>query len=149
MNALPIAVAVAIVLAAASPAAADSPGSSGAFGNALQLDGLDDYAWRAATMPESAEGTVEFWMSADAFTVSESMWGGGGGHPGTNGDAVRIGRHSVSNGLAFGVYPHNPWRWASNGTIPPTGTWVHVAATWSDAMSRTSTIGKATFGIAG
>jgi hypothetical protein len=103
-------------------------------GNALSLDGVDDYA--APLIPNVSgfnEGTIEFWFAPESWTPTNSIWNGGNGHPGVNGDWVKIGGHSPTAGnenLVFGVYA-GTWRWSNSGVIPTTEIWRHVAATWS------------------
>lgn len=105
-------------------------------GNALSLDGIDDYA--APLSPNvsgSAEGTIEFWFAPESWTSTNSIWNGGNGHPGTTGDWVKIGSHSPTAGndnLVFGTYAGS-WRWSNSGVLPGTGVWRHVAATWSSS----------------
>ena len=105
-------------------------------GNALRLDGTDDYA--APLSPNvsgSTEGTIEFWFATESWTTTNSIWNGGNGHPGTNGDWVKIGSHSPTAGnqnLIFGVYS-GAWRWSNSGVLPAAGTWRQVAATWGSA----------------
>jgi len=104
-------------------------------GNALSTDDTSDFAY--PLNPNAAglsEGTVEFWFSADTWSGSEQIWGGGNGLPGTTGDWTRFGTHSSVGGysLAFGMYAGG-WRWASTGIQPDSGMWYHVAATWGPA----------------
>ena len=103
-------------------------------GNALSLDGTDDYA--APLSPNVSgmnEGTIEFWFLPNSWSTSTSIWNGGNGHPGTNGDWVKIGSHAPTAGnsnLIFGVYAGS-WRWSNSGALPDLGVWRHVAASWN------------------
>ena len=105
-------------------------------GNALSLDGTDDYA--APLSPNVSgmnDGTIEFWFAPNSWTTTNSVWNGGNGHPGINGDWVKIGSHSPTAGnqnLVFGVYAGS-WRWSNSGVLPGSGVWRHVAATWSSS----------------
>jgi len=105
-------------------------------GNALSLDGTDDYA--APLSPNVSgfdEGTIEFWFAPESWTATNSIWNGGNGHPGTTGDWVKIGSHSPTSGnenLIFGAYA-GVWRWSNSGVLPVSGVWRHVAATWSSS----------------
>jgi hypothetical protein len=105
-------------------------------GNALSLDGTDDYA--APLSPNVSgfdEGTIEFWFAPVSWTATNSIWNGGNGHPGVNGDWVKIGSHSPTAGnqnLVFGTYAGS-WWWSNSGVLPETGIWRHVAATWSSS----------------
>jgi len=104
-------------------------------GNALFADDATDFAYPLSPNAAGfAEGTVEFWFSADTWSGSEQIWGGGNGLPGTTGDWTRFGAHSSvgDSSLAFGIYAGG-WRWASTGIQPDSGRWYHVAATWGPA----------------
>ena len=105
-------------------------------GNALSLDGTDDYA--APLTPNvsgSNEGTIEFWFSPQPWLWSTTMWNAGIGHPGTNGDWAKIGSHpptAGNNNILFGAYA-GAWQWNNSGVLPDSGVWRHIAATWSSA----------------
>jgi hypothetical protein len=105
-------------------------------GNALSLDGVDDYA--APLSPNVSgfdEGTIEFWFAPLSWSTSTTVWNGGNGHPGANGDWAKIGSHSPTAGnqnLIFGVYA-GAWTWSNSGVIPDPGIWRHIAATWSSS----------------
>jgi hypothetical protein len=105
-------------------------------GNALSLDGTDDYA--APITPNISgitDGTVEFWFLPTEWNTSTAMWSGGNGHPGVTGDWSRLGSHSPTVGnsnLVFGVYSGS-WRWSNSGVQPDSGVWRHVAATWNSS----------------
>jgi hypothetical protein len=103
-------------------------------GNALSLDGVDDYASPLTpNVSGQNEGTIEFWFSTAGWNTSTSIWSGGNGHPGVNGDWARIGSHSTTVGnsnLVFGVYA-GAWRWSNSGMIPDPAIWRHLAATWN------------------
>jgi hypothetical protein len=111
-------------------------GAAQSAGNALSLDGTDDYA--APLTPNVSgmnQGTIEFWFAPVSWTSTNSIWNGGNGHPGVNGDWVKIGSHSPTAGndnLVFGTYAGS-WRWSNSGVLPGTGVWSHVAATWSSS----------------
>jgi hypothetical protein len=108
-------------------------------GNALSLDGTDDYA--APLTPntsELSEGTIEFWFSPQPWLWSTTMWNAGVGHPGTNGDWARIGSHpslTGNNNLLFGAYA-GIWQYNNSGVVPDSGIWRHVAATWNSAGTK-------------
>lgn len=103
-------------------------------GNALDLDGIDDYGSPLTpNVSGLSEGTVEFWFSASDWNTSISIWSGGNGHPGVNGDWTRIGSHSPTVGnsnLVFGVYS-DVWRWSNSGVLPDSAIWKHMAASWN------------------
>ena len=103
-------------------------------GNALSLDGVDDYASPLApNVSGQNEGTIEFWFSTAGWNTSTSVWSGGNGHPGVTGDWTRIGSHSPTVGnsnLVFGVYA-GAWRWSNSGMLPDPAIWRHLAATWN------------------
>lgn len=105
-------------------------------GNALSLDGTDDYATPLSpNVSGFDEGTIEFWFAPVSWTTTNSIWNGGNGLPGVNGDWVKIGSHSPTAGnqnLVFGAYAGS-WRWSNSGVLPVSGVWRHVAATWSSS----------------
>ncbi len=105
-------------------------------GNALSLDGTDDYAAPLTPNVSAAgEGTIEFWFSPAPWLWSTTMWNAGIGHPGTNGDWAKIGSHpstAGNNNLLFGAYA-GIWQWNNSGVLPDSGAWRHIAVTWSSA----------------
>jgi hypothetical protein len=105
-------------------------------GNALKLDGTDDYASPLTpNVSEASEGTIEFWFSPQPWIWSTAMWNAGIGHPGANGDWAKIGSHpstAGNNNLLFGAYA-GAWQWNNSGVLPDSGVWRHVAATWSSS----------------
>jgi len=103
-------------------------------GNALYLDGVDDFASPTFTnVSGNGVGTIEMWFAADVWTATSSLWVGGNGLPGVNGDWIRIGTHTStgSGPLSFGFFVGSNWRWAQTGFIPGLTQWTHVAATWN------------------
>ena len=125
--------------AIALPALAQSPGESPAFGKSLQYDGTDDYVWCAPNASGLSEGTVEMWVRSDNLGTSSAIWTGGNGHPGVTGDWARLGTHSSTNGVSFGIYVPFNWRWAPSGQANLPTPWCHVAGTWGDASQRKGT----------
>jgi len=103
-------------------------------GNALLLDGTDDYASPLTpNVSGASEGTIEFWFSPEPWLWTTTMWNAGIGHPGTNGDWAKLGSHpptAGNNNLLFGAYAGD-WQWNNSGVLPDSGVWRHVAATWS------------------
>jgi len=105
-------------------------------GNALYLDGVDDFASPTSTnVSGNGVGTIEMWFAVDVWTATSSLWVGGNGLPGVNGDWIRLGTHTStgSGPLSFGFFVGSNWRWAQTGIIPGLNQWTHIAATWDAA----------------
>jgi hypothetical protein len=105
-------------------------------GNALYLDGVDDFASPTSTnVSGNGVGTIDMWFAADVWNATSSLWVGGNGLPGVNGDWVRLGTHTStgSGPLSFGFFVGSNWRWAQTGIIPGLTQWMHVVATWDAA----------------
>ena len=102
-------------------------------GNALNLDGVDQYASpNTANVSGMSEGTIEMWFSADIWNTFNTLWAGGIGHPGANGDLARFASHALggNDAVLFGFFAGG-WQWANSGITPTPSQWIHVAATWS------------------
>ena len=102
-------------------------------GNALNLDGVDQYASpNTANVSGMSEGTIEMWFSADIWNTFNTLWAGGIGHPGANGDLARFASHTTggNDAVLFGFFAGG-WQWANSGITPTPSQWIHVAATWS------------------
>jgi hypothetical protein len=117
-------------IAAVSPALAGDPGISEAFGQALQVDGIDDYVWCAPNASGLAQGTVEMWVRTDHLPATTAFWTGGNGHPGATGDWARLGTHVLTSGVSFGIFVGFSWTWAPSHQDQLAIGWSHVAGTW-------------------
>lgn len=98
-------------------------------GNALDLDGDDDYAWAPANVSDFPEGTIELWfMSEDDNRVV--LFNGGSGFPGSNFDRNVIAEHTEEvKVLCFGIY-YLSWIWVQSKLEVEKGVWYHAACTW-------------------
>ncbi len=100
-------------------------------GKALDFDGTDDNIVISGTMDPADQGTVEFWIDADAADGRRVM----GGH-----DAFEVRLDSSTNGY---VVDHQLFHGGSDTlhtiTVLPFGKWYHIACTW-DLSTKTAQI---------
>jgi len=100
-------------------------------GKALDFDGTDDNVVISGTIDPADQGTVEFWINADASDSRRVM----GGH-----DAFEVRLDPATNGY---VIDHQFFIGGSDTlhaiTALPFGEWHHIACTW-DLSTKTAQI---------
>ena len=112
--------------------------TDGRFGQAASFDGEDDYLCTPDLIHASQAGTISLWANVRSWEVGPQgtyFWAATAGEPFRRWDGINLGAHPKCVGdsrLLFGVW-HGSWHWAaSDGLIPETNTWYHLAGTWGE-----------------
>jgi glucose/arabinose dehydrogenase/chitodextrinase len=102
---------------------------AGRFGQALNLDGVNDYVAVAGPNLPPNDYTWMLWVNPDRTNVFQTLLEG---QDGTNGGVLELNLTSTG---ALEVWSNGARRLTSAGTVPA-GTWTHVALTRSGSTLR-------------
>ncbi len=103
--------------------------STGRFGQALNLDGVNDYVTVAGPNLPTGDYTWELWVNPDRNNVFQTLM------EGQNGAGGGILELNLAAGGAVQVWSNGAQRLVTASTVP-TGVWTHVALTRSGSTLR-------------